>query len=224
MNLVYLISSPVNSKSFPLVMLLFKRFLRELQQPQNIKYRKKFKGRIPVNVEMSSKGTTLCHGQYGLQVLEGTRLTIQQLEAARKTVKRSLDIKNLQMFLRVVPDIPVTSKAIGVRMGKGKGDVDHFIARVPQNKIIFEIGIHPMTAHASLSSTYKVPQSILDAKAKDVLMRKFLKSCSIPKVGYQLPLPTANQVEQWLPQLLAVEALKQAAFKLPVKCKIVIQK
>ena len=202
-------------------MLIFKRFLRELQQPQKIKYRKKFKGRIPVNVEMSTKGTTLCHGQYGLQVMEGTRLSIQQLEAARKTVKRSLNMKNLQMFLRCVPDIPVTSKPIAVRMGKGKGDVSHYIARVPQGKIIFEIGIHPMIAHASPSSTFKIDHRILDFKKKDTLMRKHLKALSLPKVGVQLPLPSAVQVEQWLPQQMALEALKQAAFKLPVKCKIV---
>eukprot|EP00835_Amoeboradix_gromovi_P003567 NODE_241_length_13209_cov_0.424256.p6 type:complete len:209 gc:universal NODE_241_length_13209_cov_0.424256:7174-6548(-) len=203
-------------------LLMFRRYLRELQQPQNIKYKKKFKGRIPVNVNMSTKGRTLCHGQFGLQVLEGTRLTIQQLESARKTTKRTLDSKNLQMFLRVVPDIPVTKKAIGVRMGKGKADVDHYMARVPEGKIVFEIGIHPMIAHASPSSTFQIDQNLLDLKKKDQLMRKHARAVSLPKIGYQLPLPTAAQVEQWLPRELALEALKQAAFKLPCKCKVII--
>eukprot|EP00834_Sanchytrium_tribonematis_P002761 NODE_92_length_21543_cov_0.719036.p9 type:complete len:205 gc:universal NODE_92_length_21543_cov_0.719036:15759-15145(-) len=203
--------------------MFLKRYLRELQQPQKFKYRKKFKGRIPVNVDLSTKGCKLLHGQYGLQVVDGARLTIQQLEAARKTVKRTLNVKNLQMFLRVVPDIPVTSKPIGVRMGKGKGDVDHYIARVPKGKIIFEIGIHPMMAHLSPTSTFNISGLVLQQKDKNRTMLRHLKPISLPKLGIQLPIPTAEQVETWLPQMSALEALKQAAFKLPVKCRVLVK-
>ena len=200
---------------------LFKRTLKELQPPQKYKYRKKFKGRIPVGENLSTKGTTLIHGQYGLKAMEGTILTLHQLEAVRKTVKRILNIKDLQMFLRVCPDIPRTKKAIGTRMGRGKPDVDHYIARVPQSRIVFEIGIHPMIAHLSPLSNFRIDPELLEAKEYDKQMRKYCKPTTLLKIGYQLPTPTAEQIEPWLPKIKAIEAFQQAIYKLPMKCKII---
>ncbi|KAG0248812.1 mitochondrial ribosomal large subunit component [Mortierella polycephala] len=110
-------------------------------QPKKMKYRKKHKGRIPIPIGGSTKGMYVEFGDYGLRIKEGVRLTAKQIQAAHTTIRRKLKtVKGSQIWTRVFPDIPVTSKGGESRMGKGKGSVDYFATRVGMNRIIFEIG------------------------------------------------------------------------------------
>ncbi|CAO3649339.1 unnamed protein product [Cunninghamella blakesleeana] len=109
--------------------------------PRRTKYRKAHKGKIPVPTGGSTKGTTVEFGDYGLRIKEGARLTARQLTAVHNTLRRKIKtVKGSRMWMRVFPDIPVTSKGNEVRMGKGKGTFDYWACRVPINRIIFEIG------------------------------------------------------------------------------------
>ncbi|OBZ81376.1 54S ribosomal protein L16, mitochondrial [Choanephora cucurbitarum] len=108
--------------------------------PKRTKYRKAHKGRIPIPVGGSTKGTTVEFGDYGLRVKEGVRLTARQLTAVHNALRRKIKpVKGSQMWMRVFPDIPVSSKGNEVRMGKGKGTFEYWACRVPLNRIIFEI-------------------------------------------------------------------------------------
>jgi ribosomal protein L16 len=108
--------------------------------PKRTKYRKAHKGKIPIPTGGSTKGTTVEFGDYGLRVKEGARLTGRQLTAVYNALKRKIKpVKGSQLWMRVFPDIPVSSKGNEVRMGKGKGTFEYWACRVPLNRIIFEI-------------------------------------------------------------------------------------
>jgi large subunit ribosomal protein L16 len=94
--------------------------------PKKTKYRKAFKGRIHGN---SKGGTALNFGSYGLKTLEPERITARQIEAARRAITRQMKRQG-RVWIRIFPDLPVTDKPAEVRMGKGKGAVDHWAARV----------------------------------------------------------------------------------------------
>ncbi|CAG8831296.1 16342_t:CDS:1, partial [Gigaspora rosea] len=99
------------------------------------------KGRVPVRTGGSTKGNTVVYGDYGLRVKDGVRLSSSQLTAAWQAIKRKIKvIKGSQVWMRVFPDIPVTSKGNETRMGKGKGSFEYWACRVPLNKIVFEVG------------------------------------------------------------------------------------
>lgn len=103
--------------------------------PRKTKFRKQFKGRIH---GQASQGSDLCFGLYGLKALEPERVTARQIEAARRAITRKL--KRIgRVWIRIFPDVPVTSKPAEVRMGSGKGSVDHWVCRVKPGKILFEI-------------------------------------------------------------------------------------
>ncbi|CAG8546944.1 4351_t:CDS:1 [Funneliformis mosseae] len=109
--------------------------------PRHTKYKKAHKGRVPVRIGGSTKGNTIAFGSFGLRVKDGVRLSSAQLTAAHTAIKRKIKIiKGSQVWMRVFPDIPVTSKGNETRMGKGKGNFDYHACRVPMNKILFEIG------------------------------------------------------------------------------------
>ncbi|MEA2066470.1 MAG: 50S ribosomal protein L16 [Thermotogota bacterium] len=104
--------------------------------PKRVKYRKQQRGRV----KGEAKGGTLVHfGDWGLKSLEPHWITSQQIEACRIAMMRTLK-RNGKMWIRVFPDKPLTSKGIGVRMGKGKGEVEGWAAVVKPGKILFEIG------------------------------------------------------------------------------------
>ncbi|RCH91872.1 mitochondrial ribosomal large subunit component [Rhizopus stolonifer] len=108
--------------------------------PKRTKYRKAHKGKIPIPIGGSTKGTTVEFGDYGLRVKEGVRLTARQLTAVHNALRRKIKpVKGSQLWMRVFPDIPVSSKGNEVRMGKGKGTFEYWACRVPLNRIIFEI-------------------------------------------------------------------------------------
>jgi len=104
-------------------------------QPKRTKFRKQFKGRIHGN---SKGGTELNFGAFGLKALEPERVTARQIEAARRAITRHMKRAG-RVWIRIFPDLPVTSKPTEVRMGKGKGSVDYWAARVAPGRIMFEL-------------------------------------------------------------------------------------
>ena len=104
-------------------------------QPKRTKYRKAFKGRIHGNAK---GGTALNFGAYGLKAVDPERVTARQIEAARRAITRQMKRQG-RVWIRIFPDLPVTSKPTEVRMGKGKGSVDYWAARVHPGRIMFEI-------------------------------------------------------------------------------------
>ena len=105
--------------------------------PKKIKFRKVQKGTLK---GLSKGARTIWFGEYGLEAIEPCRLSAQQIEAMRVTLSRHLRKKKGESFLRVFPDKPVTKKPAEVRMGKGKGAVEEWVASVKQGRILFEIG------------------------------------------------------------------------------------
>ncbi|KAJ1960247.1 39S ribosomal protein L16, mitochondrial [Dispira parvispora] len=131
-------------------------------QPRKVKRRKAQKGRIPVRTGGSQRGNFMAFGDYGLRVKDGVRLTGRQIDAILADVKRRLKpFKGSQIWLRVFPDIPVTSKGNEVRMGKGKGAFEFWACRVPKEKIVLEVrgpGLRPEMAKELLKvAIYKMP-------------------------------------------------------------------
>ena len=104
-------------------------------QPKRTKFRKMHKGRIHGNAK---GGYTLNFGQYGLKTLEPERITARQIEAARRAITRHLRRVG-RLWIRIFPDLPVTGKPAEVRMGKGKGSVEYWAARVAPGRIMFEL-------------------------------------------------------------------------------------
>jgi ribosomal protein L16 len=118
-----------------------RRSIGEIVNPRKTRFRKSHKGRIPIPTGGSTSGSTLVYGTYGIRLKEGARLTAKQIEAARRVIRRKIRVaKDAEMWLRVFPDIPVTSKGNETRMGKGKGTLDHYMCRVPMGRVVFEIG------------------------------------------------------------------------------------
>jgi len=116
-------------------------------QPKRTKFRKQFKGRIHGNAK---GGTDLNFGAYGLKALEPERVTARQIEAARRAITRHMRRAG-RVWIRIFPDLPVTSKPTEVRMGKGKGSVDFWAARVAPGRIMFELdGVSEEVAREAL--------------------------------------------------------------------------
>jgi large subunit ribosomal protein L16 len=103
--------------------------------PKKTKYRKQFKGRIH---GVSKGGTLLNFGSYGLKAVEPERITARQIEAARRAITRQMKRQG-RVWIRIFPDVPVTSKPAEVRMGKGKGSPEYWAARVKPGRILFEL-------------------------------------------------------------------------------------
>jgi len=115
--------------------------------PKKTKYRKQFKGRIH---GVAKGGFSLNFGAYGLKALEPERVTARQIEAARRAITRQMKRQG-RVWIRVFPDLPVTDKPAEVRMGKGKGAVEYWAARVHPGRILFEIdGVADDVARLSL--------------------------------------------------------------------------
>ena len=116
-------------------------------QPKKTKFRKMFKGRIHGEAK---GGTNLSFGTYGLKATEPERITARQIEAARRAMTRHMKRQG-RVWIRVFPDLPVTSKPTEVRMGKGKGSVDFWAAKVKPGRVMFEIdGVTDSVAREAL--------------------------------------------------------------------------
>lgn len=105
-------------------------------QPRQTKYRKPFK---PNNTGKAKRGTKINFGDYGLQAKAGAWITARQIEATRIAITRYLKRQG-ELHIRIFPHHPMTKKPLEVRMGKGKGSVDHFVANVKTGMILFELG------------------------------------------------------------------------------------
>ncbi len=123
--------------------------------PKKIKYRKVQKGRM---AGLSKGARSLEFGEYGLQAVEPSWVTAQQIEAVRVTLSRKLK-KIGRLYIRLFPDKPVTKKPAETRMGKGKGNVELWVSVVKRDRIMFEIaGLDEMSAKAALkAAAYKLP-------------------------------------------------------------------
>src|SRR3954451_25164301 len=116
-------------------------------QPKKTKFRKANKGRIH---GVAKGGTELNFGQYGLKATEPERVTARQIEAARRAITREMKRQG-RLWIRVFPDLPVSKKPTEVRMGKGKGSVEFWAARVHPGRILFEVdGVPPDVAKEAL--------------------------------------------------------------------------
>ena len=104
-------------------------------QPKKTKFRKQFKGRIH---GVAKGATSLDFGEFGLKALEPERVTARQIEAARRALTRHMKRAG-RVWIRVCPDVPVSSKPAEVRMGKGKGAPEFWACRVKPGRIMFEI-------------------------------------------------------------------------------------
>ena len=104
-------------------------------QPKKTKFRKTHKGRIH---GVAKGGTDLAFGQYALKATEPERVTARQIEAARRAITREMKRQG-RVWIRIFPDVPVSKKPTEVRMGKGKGSVEFWAARVKPGRIVFEI-------------------------------------------------------------------------------------
>ena len=103
--------------------------------PKKTKYRKQFKGRIHGSAK---GGFSLNFGSFGLKALEPERITARQIEAARRAITRQMKRQG-RVWIRVYPDVPVSTKPAEVRMGSGKGAVEYWCARVAPGRIMFEV-------------------------------------------------------------------------------------
>jgi len=116
-------------------------------QPKKTKFRKQQKGKMKGN---SERGNQLAFGSFGIKALEETWLTGRQIEAARQAITRKMKREG-QLWIRVFPDKPLTKKPAEVRMGKGKGSPELFVARISPGRIIFESeGVNLETAKEAM--------------------------------------------------------------------------
>ena len=104
-------------------------------QPKRTKFRKMHKGR---NTGLAHRGSTVAFGQIGLKSLTRGRMTARQIEAARRTITRKIK-RGGKIWIRVFPDKPISKKPLEVRQGKGKGNVEYWVAQIQPGRVLYEI-------------------------------------------------------------------------------------
>jgi large subunit ribosomal protein L16 len=130
--------------------------------PKKTKCRKAFKGRIH---GVAKGGTRLNFGSFGLKALEPERITARQIEAARRAITRHIR-RSGRVWIRIFPDVPVSSKPAEVRMGSGKGSTEYWVCRVKPGRILFELeGVTPELARRA----FELAAAKLPIKTKFVM-------------------------------------------------------
>ena len=130
--------------------------------PKRSKHRKVQKGR---NRGQATRGTTVSHGEFGLQALEAGLITGNQIEAARVAMTRYMR-RDGKVWIKIFPDKPITRKPAGTRMGKGKGNTEFWVAAVKPGRVMFEIaGVSETTAREAL----RLAKNKLPVKTKFVM-------------------------------------------------------
>ena len=104
-------------------------------QPKRTKFRKQFKGR---NRGMAQSGNKVSFGEYGLKATTRGQLTARQIEAARRAITRQVK-RGGKLWIRIFPDVPITKKPIEVRQGKGKGNVEYWVAKIQPGRVLYEM-------------------------------------------------------------------------------------
>lgn len=137
--------------------------------PKRTKFKKQFKGLVKGK---ASKGNKLIFGTFGLKSLEKARLSSKQIEATRRIITKKMKRLGF-LWVRVFPDIPITSKPVEVRMGKGKGAVDYWAARVKEGQILFEISGVPLS----------IAKQALDSGSKKLCVKTKIISRAYSLIG-----------------------------------------
>ncbi|MDJ0865151.1 MAG: 50S ribosomal protein L16 [Myxococcota bacterium] len=124
-------------------------------QPKKVKYRKQMKGRMRGS---AWRGSSISFGDYGLQALESGRITARQIEAARIAMTRHVK-RGGKIWIRLFPDKPITKKPAETRMGKGKGNVEEWVAVVKRGRVLYEMEGVPreIAAEALRLAAHKLP-------------------------------------------------------------------
>jgi len=104
-------------------------------QPKRTKFRKQMKGR---NRGLATRGNTVSFGEYGLKAVGRGKLTARQIEAARRAMTRHVK-RGGKIWIRVFPDKPITKKPLEVRQGKGKGNVEYWVAQIQPGRLLYEM-------------------------------------------------------------------------------------
>src|SRR5664279_2659043 len=123
--------------------------------PKKTKHRKQMKG---TNTGVATRGTEVSFGMFGLKAEANERITSRQIEAARRAMTRYIK-RGGKIWIRIFPDTPITKKPAEVRMGSGKGSVDHYVAKVRAGRMMFEMdGITEEVAKEAMRlSAHKLP-------------------------------------------------------------------
>ena len=104
-------------------------------QPKRTKFRKQHKGR---NRGLAQRGNTVAFGEYGLKSTGRGRITARQIEAARRAMTRYVK-RGGKIWIRIFPDKPITKKPLEVRQGKGKGNVEYWVAQIQPGRVLYEM-------------------------------------------------------------------------------------
>lgn len=137
-------------------------------QPKKTKFRKQQKGKMKGN---AGRGNQLAFGSFGIKSLEEVWITGRQIEAARQAVTRHMKREG-QIWIRIFPDKPVTKKPAEVRMGKGKGSPEYFVARVSPGRVLFEAEGVPMDI---AKEALRLAAQKLPVKCKFVVRRDYVE-------------------------------------------------
>jgi len=135
-------------------------------QPKKTKYRKMQKGRMKGN---SQRGHLLSNGTFGIKSLDTSFLTARQIEAARIAATRFMKREGA-LWIKIFPDKPITKKPLEVRMGKGKGSVEYWVAIVKPGRILFEIGGVPLDV---AKEALRLAAQKLPVKTKFIVARDY---------------------------------------------------
>lgn len=124
-------------------------------QPKRTKFRKQHKGR---NRGIATSGNKVNFGEYGLKCVTRGRITARQIEAARRAINRHIK-RGGKIWIRIFPDVPVTKKPLEVRQGKGKGNVEYWVAKVQPGRVLYEMeGVpEPVAREAFRLAAAKLP-------------------------------------------------------------------
>jgi large subunit ribosomal protein L16 len=130
--------------------------------PNNRKFRKDFKGR---NRGIATRGSKVSFGEYGLKATGNERITARQIEAARRAITRHVK-RGGKLYIQIFPDKPISKKPLEVRQGKGKGNVEYYVAEVKPGTVLFEIeGVPEELAREAFSrASAKLPVGTVFAK------------------------------------------------------------
>ena len=131
-------------------------------QPKQTRFRKQQKGR---NRGLATRGNRVSFGEYGLQAVGRGRLTARQIEAARRTIARAIK-RSGRIWIRVFPDKPISKKPLEVRMGKGKGSPEYWVAQIKPGKMLYELeGVsEPLAREAFRLAGAKLPLGVTFAR------------------------------------------------------------
>ena len=135
-------------------------------QPKRTKFRKQQKGRMK---GLSGRGNQLSNGMFGIKSLDSNFLTSRQIEAARIAATRYMKREG-QLWIKVFPDKPITKKPLEVRMGKGKGAVEYWVAVVKPGRVLFEVGGVPLDI---AKEALRLAAQKLPVKTKFIIARDY---------------------------------------------------